>query len=296
MPKRHEVRQRLAEHREELAKNGGPLGGPLVVMAKETLDIIERGGYAAPQDGHYVNISVDLRSSIEGSSFHAENEAPAAILDTRASTNIAFEHATCFGAAAQRLQPLEPTTERLRRVCVLNFASAKHPGGGFKTGAVAQEESLARASGLYPTLTRHMGMYGHVRKGLYSDRMIYSPGVPVFRDDAGALLHEPFLCDVVSAAACNLRAVNKRDAACLDETMRRRTRKILSLAQARGVNCIVLGAWGTGVFRMDPADVAEWFEEALHEVYFDEVVFAIPDARKLSLFEAAFAAARSSRC
>eukprot|EP00747_Dinoflagellata_sp_TGD_P192951 gnl/TRDRNA2_/TRDRNA2_58529_c0_seq2.p1 gnl/TRDRNA2_/TRDRNA2_58529_c0~~gnl/TRDRNA2_/TRDRNA2_58529_c0_seq2.p1 ORF type:complete len:206 (+),score=33.96 gnl/TRDRNA2_/TRDRNA2_58529_c0_seq2:269-886(+) len=163
-------------------------------------------------------------------------------------------------------------------------------------GAVAQEESLARASGLYPTLTRHMGMYGHVRKGLYSDRMIYSPGVPVFRDDAGALLHEPFLCDVVSAAACNLRAVNKRDAACLDETMRRRTRKILSLAQARGVNCIVLGAWGTGVFRMDPADVAEWFEEALHEVYFDEVVFAIPDARKLSLFEAAFAAARSSRC
>src|SRR5260370_3977443 len=44
-------------------------------------------------------------------------------------------------------------------VLCLNFASAKHPGGGFLGGARAQEESLARSSGLYPCIARMQGMY-----------------------------------------------------------------------------------------------------------------------------------------
>ena len=32
----------------------------------------------------------------------------------------------------------------------LNFASARNPGGGFLNGSQAQEESIARATGLYP--------------------------------------------------------------------------------------------------------------------------------------------------
>ena len=34
-------------------------------------------------------------------------------------------------------------------VGVLNFASAKNPGGGFLNGSMAQEESLAIASAMY---------------------------------------------------------------------------------------------------------------------------------------------------
>ena len=37
---------------------------------------------------------------------------------------------------------------------VLNFASAKHPGGGFKAGSNAQEESLACRSNLYWKISR----------------------------------------------------------------------------------------------------------------------------------------------
>ena len=42
---------------------------------------------------------------------------------------------------------------------VLNFASAKNPGGGFLNGAMAQEESLAASGGLYPTLLPHTEYY-----------------------------------------------------------------------------------------------------------------------------------------
>jgi hypothetical protein len=48
-------------------------------------------------------------------------------------------------AAAARLAKTGP-------VLALNFASAKNPGGGFLSGAQAQEESLARASTLYASL------------------------------------------------------------------------------------------------------------------------------------------------
>jgi uncharacterized protein (TIGR02452 family) len=74
-------------------------------------------------------------------------------------------------AAARRLLDLA------RKPVALNFASATHPGGGFLSGGLAQEESLARSSGLYACL-RNNPMYEYHRSNydpLYSNYAIYSP-------------------------------------------------------------------------------------------------------------------------
>merc|ERR1712060_344164 len=142
----------------------------------------------------------------------------------------------------------------------------------------------------FPTLTRHIGFYGRPPPGFHTDRMIYSPQVPVVRDDELALLDVPFCVDFVTAAAVNLRGIKRKaDLNKVEEVMQRRVLKLLALCQQMGAEVVVLGAWGTGVFRLDAEDVAAWFHNALALTYFDEVVFAIPDADKLDCFEETFA-------
>ena len=57
----------------------------------------------------------------------------------------------------------------------------------------AMEESLARASALYPTLNACWDYYEINRREyslLYTDHMIYSPRVPIFKDEEGVYLED----------------------------------------------------------------------------------------------------------
>jgi uncharacterized protein (TIGR02452 family) len=169
---------------------------------------------------------------------------------------------------------------------VLNFASAKNPGGGFLNGARAQEESLARASALYACIEGR-AMYAHHRANsdcMYTSWMIWSPDVPVFRDeDSGALLEEPYACAFLTAPAPNAKVVLERTPARAPEVeriMRERVARSLAITALHGHSHLVLGAWGCGVFGNDPSIVADAYRQELAGDFagvFEEIVFAVLD-------------------
>jgi uncharacterized protein (TIGR02452 family) len=191
------------------------------------------------------------------------------------------------------------------RTIALNFASAKNPGGGFLSGSEAQEESLARASSLYACLDGRSMYPFHRRHGdsLYTDYVIYSPSVVVFRDDDGKLLETPFTCSFLTAPAPNAGAVLQRDPARGDElrqALRRRIDKVLSVAAVEGYDAIILGAWGCGVFKNDPIEVAGQFQAALNGDFagvFRLICFAVLDRSNdggtIAPFERAFGRGRA---
>jgi uncharacterized protein (TIGR02452 family) len=190
--------------------------------------------------------------------------------------------------------------ENTDEVLCLNFASAKNPGGGFLGGAQAQEESLARSSGLYTCLLSQPKFYEFHRKQqdlLYSPRMIYSPSVPVFKNDAGENLM-PYNAAFITCAAPNAGAIASNQAQSIrqiPEVLEQRAALVLGLAALKKHQRLVLGAWGCGVFRNDPNLVARVFKSLLETRFknvFAEVVFAVYDSSKgksvFSTFEGIF--------
>lgn len=175
--------------------------------------------------------------------------------------------------------------EQGKKVLVLNFASAKNAGGGFLSGAKAQEEDLCRASGLYECQLMCPEYYTANRafgSAIYTDGMIYSPDVPFFRLEDW--LDKVFLASVITAPAPNMGAYlakNPTGQADVERAFIERTGLLLALIKSLGYRTLVLGAWGCGVFKNDPAFVArafyEWLSEPMFATAFDEVVFAICD-------------------
>jgi uncharacterized protein (TIGR02452 family) len=76
-----------------------------------------------------------------------------------------------------------------------------------------------------------------------------------------------------------------------------RAGRVLAVAAAHGHRRLVLGAWGCGVFRNDPAVVAAAFAAQLTRCqgYFDQVVFAVLDRQHGAPTHAAFTRALALR-
>lgn len=251
-------------------------------IAQETVAICQTGTYRAAS-GHEVDTQSDIRNSIENTVLYSLETLPLPTTNPSGQPARLIVTSETTIAAIQRLNVAEGG-----HLACLNFASAKNPGGGFLGGSEAQEESLARSSALYPCLLAAPEYYQRNREcgtTLYLDLAIWSPAVPFFRDDTGALLDTPVRASVITAPAPNAGAVAKNQPAQLGEvepTLRRRARFVLAIAATHGVRRLVLGAWGCGVFRNDPRVVAQVFADLLRSpaefsAAFDEVIFAIRD-------------------
>lgn len=171
------------------------------------------------------------------------------------------EQSTIAAARSYAIQP-----QCVGRVGVLNFASATKRGGGFKNGAQAQEESLARASTLYCSLTHpdaNKFYETHIKsdhKGFYSHSMIYSRNITLFRDEQDRLV-DPSAVNMVTSAAVNAGSVRRKAGKKKPEDvesdiyveMLERMGRILKCFEDNGDKFLVLGSFGTGELCEPPA-------------------------------------------
>ena len=258
-------------------------------IAQETLRILKQGYYTTPS-GRRIDISNAQKNSEDASYLLTPDEglalkemySPGNTLDRPfQKPDMHFEVANISTITA-----ITNSRSSENSLAVLNFASARNPGGGFLNGSMAQEEALAYSSGLYNIQIRHMEYYKKNRAYdlmTYTDHAIYSPDVVFFRDADFRLLEEPVLASVLTLPAVNMAQVRAKGEN-IDfsmQVMENRMCLALSILASEKNKTIILGAYGCGVFGNNPNNVARWWKELLIDVgyssYFDTVLFAVLD-------------------
>lgn len=179
-----------------------------------------------------------------------------------------------------------------KKLCALNFANARNPGGGYLRGALAQEEELCRQ---YPTLhkTLHEMKYKYNQYPLKFGELIYSHRVERLRENVKQryeIIQNPVTyCDFITCASPNL---NQRT---FSEILQQEQDHIsmsidlmFKIAINNDVRILILGAWGCGAF--SPIDnisptftytnfMANEFKKIAQKYIkcFDIIVFAVPN-------------------
>lgn len=261
-------------------------------IAEDTLRILKQGFYTN-HAGEVVSIAALLAHAKESTRLYRSED-----FHHMAALRDDMDQQRCFHTTFEVTN--ETTLQAAHRLAsdisedstlCLNFASARNPGGGFLKGSQAQEESLARASGLYPCIAQMTEYYEtnrRQRSGLYTDYMIYSPDVPIFRNDGAALLEQPYVAGILTAPAVNRGAVARNEPRRLSQVnkvMSQRIEKILLVCANHHHTTLVLGAWGCGAFRNSPEEIAalfarHLFENPLFKQRFKKIVFAVLDRSK----------------
>jgi len=189
-------------------------------------------------------------------------------------------------------------------VAVLNMASALRPGGGFLDGANSQEEFLCARTTLYPSLWDSFYRLPDISA-------IYTPDVLVFRDNLPEANNLPkrdrFFVDVISSSMLRFSDARAEGCSCgvsycdrHRDIVLRKMKAVLRVAQSRGIEKLVLGAWGCGAHGNPVKEVAKNWRKVIAGAPrqrrpnaerwegFKEIIFAVPDRSMLREFENAF--------
>lgn len=160
-----------------------------------------------------------------------------------------------------------------KSVTVMNFASRHSHGGGYRKGALAQEEDLCRVMpGLYTSLTQ-------IKYPFPADAVLITPNVQILRDNKKYKLlpaNRVVSVGVVSAAAQNLRLED------FDEQLVRRILMNMYCAVKKclpATDTFILGAWGCGAYGNNAVVMARIMNEINLEFggYFKTIVFSVPE-------------------
>ena len=266
-------------------------------IARQTLDILDQGYYELA--GRRVDIAEAQALSEQNSFLLTPQEGGALVAELTPPAE--GSPAACRVANQSAVEAILALSREGACPAVLNFASAKNPGGGFLKGAMAQEEALAASSGLYRALLRHPAYYENNRafkSMVYTDHAIYCPKAVFFRDGGFGLLPEPATASVLTLPAVNLGQVIQKgeDVEAAKAAMKNRMRLVLAIFARQKDRHLILGAYGCGVFGNDPAEVAPWWRELLVDEgwgrCFTKILFAVLDRAKnrkaITAFEEVF--------
>lgn len=148
------------------------------------------GRYRAP-DGRDVSVAADVDAARAGTRMFG----PEPVSVRQSGDAGTFGDA---GAGAELADTVfevtgESSLQAARRLAgapgaVLNFASARNPGGGYLRRRAGPGGGLCRGCAPYTCLLTAGSFYDHHRAHhhpFHTDRVIHSPAVPVFRDDRG---------------------------------------------------------------------------------------------------------------
>lgn len=263
-------------------------------------EVFAQWGYIAPS-GREVRLT-DKQKTLDATRVYRESFHVDGIPARTEETRICLKEMGSVEAAREMIDlGLDPA--------VLNFADAYHACGMYNSGSNAQEESICRVSTLSQTLYQYYNRLWANKVGVplrtvpaYPMDMnfggIYSK-VTVFRDGPSSgfsFLEDPFDTAVISVAALNLcrqrpgkKTITNHEFATGDAedpltkdgkaVMLNKIRTIYRIALDNGHDSIVLGAWGCGVFKHNPEQIARMFLDILSEEEFRnrfrEVRFAV---------------------
>lgn len=267
---------------------------------KNNFEVFAQWGYITPS-GKEIRLS-DKAAMLDSTRVYCDSFRVDSVAANLESTKIILNEIGSIEAAKEQIDlGLNPA--------VLNYADAYHACGMYNSGSNAQEESICRVSTLSQTLYQYYNRLWANKVGVnlrpqpaYPMDLnfggIYSR-VSVFRDGPSAgfeFREQPYDTAIISVAALNLcrerpgkRTITNHEYATENPddpmtedgkiVMLNKIRTIYRIALDNGHDSMVLGAWGCGVFKHNPQQIAKMFLTVLSEDEFKnkfkEVCFAV---------------------
>lgn len=232
------------------------------------------------------------------------NRSAPAVLPGGQQTRYVFTQTDTFSAAQKEIDRLIAAGNANPKVMVVNFANNDHAGGGYRTGARAQEEDLFRCSTLpwalgprrsdpnfYPINNHVVGQYN----------AIYTPDIHIYRKSWSYDFMTEAQVRKYKVSACSVAALNcndPRDAAYFvdqvscaftlegDRATTARLLKMFEMAKDHQVDSLVLGAFGCGVFRNNPRSIVAKYNVimATYANAIPNIIYAVIGATNVNVF------------
>jgi uncharacterized protein (TIGR02452 family) len=254
-----------------------------ITVQKDTFDIFKNGIYINSKDEKIILDKEIIKQSIENT---CKIKSKNIIIgeNTKKNTKIFLVSADCLEVGIVLSEKYS--------VGHLNMASYSRPGGGYITGASAQEESVMRRSNCHlcidpinfsQTTSSYTNKYDNCKDtNLYPikyDEIIYVPNMMVIKHCEMLkykLLDKPIL---INALVCP--AIKKFHYQKFDEEDIKMTEYKIDLILRTAIKykhtAVVLGAFGCGAYHNPPEIIANICNRVVkkYDGYFDIIVYAI---------------------